>query len=56
MVKGVAVYTPTSSRQIRFDLDKKEGIDYHSGKLHITYSTPAETKSVKIAETELMLH
>jgi len=55
-VKGVAVYTPASSRLIRINLDKIPGINYHSGKLHIIYTTPTDDKPVKIAETELVLH
>jgi len=54
-IKGIAVYTPTSSRKIRITLDRIAGIDYKTGKLHIVYTTSADSKSVKIAETELML-
>ncbi len=56
IIKGLAVYAPTSSRFMRVDLVKKHGINYHSGKLHILYTTPADEKSLKIAETELALH
>ena len=54
-IKGIAVYTPTSSRKIRVTLDKIAGIDYKTGKLHIIYTTPADAKSAKLAEAELML-
>ncbi len=55
-VKGVALYTPNGVRRIKLNLDKKNGIDYHSGKLHISYNTPEESKPAKIAETDLVLH
>ena len=56
-IKGVAVYTPNAARRIKFNLDSAQGIDYHSGKLHISYTTPSDAKTInKIAETELVLH
>jgi len=54
-IKGIAVYTPTKSRQFRVNLDKLKDASYHEGKLHIVYSAPAEAKSSKIAETEFVL-
>lgn len=55
-VNGIAIYTPTLRRQHHIDLLKIPGIDYHSGKLHVLYTTQAEDKSLKIAEAELDLH
>jgi hypothetical protein len=55
-IKGIAVYTPNTVRRFKLNLEKHPGIDYHSGKLHITYTTPAESKTAKIAETDLVLH
>ena len=55
-IKGVAVYTPNASRRIKFNLEKNQAIDYHSGKLHISYTTPAEAKQSTMAETDLVLH
>lgn len=54
-VKGIAVYTPNLNRQFRMNLNKTSGIDYHSGKLHVVYSTLVNSKSLKIAEAELDL-
>jgi len=54
-IQGIAVYTPTSSRHIKITLEKIAGIDYKTGKLHIVYKTPSDAKSLKIAETELVL-
>lgn len=56
VAKGMAVYTPNQSRRIQLLLDQTAGIDYHKGKLRIAYTTQADTKSVKMAETELVLH
>lgn len=55
-IKGIAVYTPNAFRRIKFVLDKDHGINYHSGKLRITYTAPMEAGATKIAETELLLH
>ena len=55
-IKGIAVYTPNASRSFKLNLEKHPGIDYHSGKLHITYSTAADTRLAKLAETDLVLH
>ena len=56
MVKGVAVYTPNTVRKFQCNLDKKEGVDYHKGKLHILFSGPEDVKAAKLAEAELILH
>jgi P pilus assembly chaperone PapD len=53
--KGVAVYTPNTIRTFQCNLDKKEGIDYHKGKLHVTFSAPEDVKASKLAEAELVL-
>jgi hypothetical protein len=56
VIKGIAVYSPNPLRHFKLNLEQHPGIDYHSGKLHITYSTPAESKTTKLAETDLVLH
>jgi hypothetical protein len=56
VIKGIAVYTPNPVRHFKLNLEKHPGIDYHSGKLHITYTTPADAKPAKLAETDLVLH
>ena len=53
-VKGIAIYTPNLLR--RFDsmkLDNKAGINYHSGKLQLIYSS--QDYNEKYAEAELTL-
>jgi hypothetical protein len=36
--KGIAVYTPNTARSFRLTLDKKSGINYHSGRLSVEYN------------------
>jgi hypothetical protein len=55
IVKGMALYSPGTVRHFNLLLEKNKTIDYHKGRLHITYTTPADAKSVKIAETDLEL-
>jgi hypothetical protein len=55
VVRGIAVYTPNILRRFQFNLNKIEGIDYHSGKLHIVYTAPTDVKATRLAETELQL-
>ena len=54
-VNGIAVYTPTLKRLHHIELGKFPGIDYHSGKLQLTYLTANDAKPIKIAESELIL-
>jgi P pilus assembly chaperone PapD len=54
-VNGIAVYTPNAIRRFRVDLDKKAIVDYHSGRLMITYSAQSDTKPERFAEAELKL-
>ena len=55
-IKGIAVYSPNAKRHFKLNLENHPGINYHSGSLHITYTTPAESKMAKLAETDLALH
>ena len=55
-IQGMAVYTPNPVRRLKVDVDKTLGIDYRKGKLHIVYTAQSDTKSEKLAETELLLH
>jgi len=55
IAKGMALYTPNLLRHFTLQLDKSRSIDYKKGRLRITYTTPADAQSVKIAETELAL-
>ena len=55
-VKGIAVYTPNPLRRFQMDLDKTSGIDYHTGKLQVAFTTQSDVKPVKLADAELLLH
>lgn len=56
VAKGMAVYTPNIVRRFTIILDKDAAIDYHKGKLRIAYTTQADAKSQRMAETELVLN
>jgi P pilus assembly chaperone PapD len=56
-VKGLAVYTPNVFRQFQLELETKPGIDYHNGKLRISYTKPSkDAVPDPMAQTELQLH
>ncbi|SHN28951.1 molecular chaperone [Chitinophaga sp. CF418] len=56
-VKGLAVYTPNPYRQFNMELEKKPGINYHHGKLRITYTAQSKgTVTDPLAQAELQLH
>ena len=56
VLRGIAVYTPNTMRRFRMPLGNIPGVDYHSGKLHVVYTTPSDHKLTTIAEAELILH
>jgi hypothetical protein len=55
VAQGLAIYSPNTVRHFHIFLDNKKNVDYHSGKLRITYTTQPDAKSVKLAEGELVL-
>ncbi len=54
-INGFAVYTPGNLRKCKIELKKTEEVDYHEGKLVVTYSTQPDAKNKKLAEAELAL-
>ncbi len=54
-VRGIAVYTPNSMRRFQMELDKKAKVDYHTGKLKLTYTSQSDTKTEKYTEAVLPL-
>lgn len=56
IVNGIAVYTPTTSRRMVVKLSNNAAIDYNTGKLRVVYATPADAKSIKLTEAEVILH
>lgn len=52
---GVSIYTPNTIRRFQFVLRKDLKVDYHAGKLNVTYDAPSDTKKEQYAEAELIL-
>ncbi|NEW82362.1 MAG: molecular chaperone [Mariniphaga sp.] len=55
-VRGIAVYTPNSTRRFQMELNNKAKVDYRSGNLKITFTSQSDTKTEKYAEAVLPLH
>ncbi|WP_343667967.1 hypothetical protein [Chitinophaga sp.] len=57
-IKGVAVYTPNRKRQLRIALAKVNGINYHAGKLRVSYHEDSQTnaKPGTLATSEITLY
>ncbi len=56
IANGIAVYTPNTVRRFQFSLNKAPGVDYRSGKLSITYSSPSDVKPERFAGAEIQLN
>jgi hypothetical protein len=54
-VSGIAVYTPNLTRRFEFPLEKIKGVDYHSGSLHLVYSSQSDAKPELLSETDIHL-
>lgn len=55
-IKGIAVYTPTSSRRVKIALNKSVDLSKKPGKLRIVYSSSSDdSKQVQLAAAELSL-
>ncbi|NLR56823.1 molecular chaperone [Chitinophaga polysaccharea] len=55
MARGLAVYTPNKQRYLRLPLENKPGINYHTGKLRVAYTTKLKTATQQLAAAELVL-
>ena len=55
VANGIAVYTPNTTRNFKFNLTKVPGVDFSSGKLLVKFSAPSDVKPEKLAEAELLL-
>jgi hypothetical protein len=53
ILKGLSVYTPNTLRHVSLFLEKKEGVDYHTGSLHVVFSDPL---TQRLAQREIHLH
>lgn len=54
IIKGLALYTPNTTRNFRMALDNSKDIDYHSGKLVLLYSDQSSRAKI-LAEKEIIL-
>ncbi len=54
-IKGVGVYAPNPVRNCNVELDTDKNINYHKGKLHITYTLQTNDKIEKEVEAEVEL-
>jgi len=55
LAKGVAVYTPNPRRKFSFNLTGGGAIDFHSGRLVVTFSAPSDVRPEKYAEATIDL-
>ena len=55
VARGLAVYTPNTQRQLHLALEKKPGVNYQTGKLHVSYTTTSKTVTEQLAQAELKL-
>jgi hypothetical protein len=55
LVKGMAVYTPNTTRKSHIMLNKVNGVNFHSGKLHIKYVDQSPRQNV-LAENTVTLN
>ena len=56
LAKGVAVYTPNTRRKFSFNLMGGGTIDFHKGRLVVTFSAPSDVMPEKYAEAIIDLH
>jgi hypothetical protein len=56
IVKGIGIYTPNLVRHTSIELDRDKDVDYHKGKLHITYAVQQGDKTTKNVETDIVLN
>jgi hypothetical protein len=54
-VKGIAVYTPNTTRTFLMALAKDAASNYQEGKLLVTYKTQNGNKAITLAESVLRL-
>lgn len=54
-VKGLAVYTPGTSRKFAIQLSKSFAVNYKKGKLNVIFTSEVEERQVKMAEETLII-
>ena len=55
MVKGIAVYTPNTTRRFNMDLNTSDGVAFKGGRLRIVYKTQKDDRMQDAATSELSL-
>jgi P pilus assembly chaperone PapD len=62
MARGVAVYSPNKVRRFQFELYSNSGVNFHNGKLHVSYTAgvdqlakPGTEPLAVYAETDIIL-
>lgn len=53
--RGLAIYTPNSTRRFVLFPDKSLGVDYLEGSLHVAYKTQPDARSLLLAESDIVL-
>ena len=54
-VQGLGVYTPNRLRRFQTLMEKADGVDYRSGRLHIEFVEEVNFREVKRAETDFQI-
>ena len=55
LVRGVSVYTTVNKRHFSVRLNKVDGVDFSSGKIKLSYTSPKDTPYIVYSENELIL-
>lgn len=55
LMRGVAVYTPNESRNLRIPLNPPEGVSLANGRLRVTYRQPPDSGGAVLAEHEIAI-
>jgi P pilus assembly chaperone PapD len=55
IANGIAIYTPNTTRNFRFNLNIVPGVDYRSGTLRAIFSAPTDVRPERYAEAEVNL-
>lgn len=56
VIKGLSIYTPNKIRKFQMELDDQGKVNYHNGKLHVTFTVhDNNNRPKKIAEEDLIL-
>jgi len=54
--RGIGIYSTNKIRRTDVELDTDKNVDFHKGKLHISYTVQTGDKTVKNVEADVALH